>query len=91
MKYKIMVDVSFTDKLDETIHYQPGDIIETKVDEKRKENIVARGLGHVVEEITEEKPKTKGKEKSKKEEVEPTTDEIVEETTEEVEPTTDEK
>ena len=40
MKYKIMVDVSFTDKLDEAIHYQTGDIIKTKVDEKRRENIV---------------------------------------------------
>ena len=60
MKYKMMVDVSFTDKLDETIHYQPGDIIKTKVDEKRKENIVARGLGHVVEVIdTTDKDKKK--------------------------------
>lgn len=108
MKYKIMVDVSFTDKLDERFHYQPGDMIETEVNEKRKENIVARGLGHVVEETTEEvEPKTKGKGKSKKEEIvepiteeesitetteeEPTTEEIVEETTEEVENPTDKK
>ena len=67
MKYKIMVDVSFTDKLDETIHYQPGEIIKTKVDEKRKENIVARGLGHVVEEIdTTDKDKKKKAEEAKK-------------------------
>ena len=60
MKYKMMVDVSFTDKLDETIHYKPGDIIKTDVNEKRKENIVARGLGHVVEEIdTTDKDKKK--------------------------------
>lgn len=89
MKYKIMVDVSFTDKLDETIQYQPGDIIETPVNEKRKENIIARGLGHVVEEVdttdkTKDKGKGKGKGKGKKEEiVEPTTEEepITEETT----------
>ena len=67
MKYKIMVDVSFTDKLDETIHYQPGEIIKTKVDEKRKENIVARGLGHVVEEIdiTDKEAKKKAEEAKK--------------------------
>ena len=91
MKYKMMVDESFTDKLDERFTYQPGDLIETKVDEKRKEDLVAKKLAHVVEEITEKvEPKTKGKEKGKKEEIvepitekEPTTEEI----TEEVEPT----
>jgi len=89
MKYKMMADESFTDKLDETIEYVPGDIIKTKVDEKRKEDLVARKLAHVVEEV---EPKTKGK--GKKEEIvepiteeEPTTEEIVEEITEEVEPT----
>ena len=68
MKYKIMVDVSFTDKLDEAIHYQPGDIIKTKVDEKRKENIVARGLGHVVEETdtTDKDKKKKAEEEAAK-------------------------
>lgn len=64
MKYKIQVDVSFTDKLNETIHYQPGDIIKAPVDEKRKEDIVARGLGHVVEEIdTTDKAKNKAEKK----------------------------
>ena len=67
MKYKIMVDASFTDKLDETIHYQPGDIIKTDVNEKRKENIVARGLGHVVEVIdTTDKAKKKAEEEAAK-------------------------
>lgn len=51
MKYKMMADESFIDKLDETIEYVPGDIIKTKVDEKRKEDMVARKLAHVVEEI----------------------------------------
>lgn len=51
MKYKMMVDESFTDKLNETITYQPGDIIKTKVDENRKEDLVARKLAHVEEVI----------------------------------------
>ena len=67
MKYKIEVDVAFTDKFNEKINYQPGDIVKTKVDEKRKDNIVDRGLGHVVEEI-DTTNKEKGKDKGKKEE-----------------------
>ena len=72
MKYKIEVDVPFTDKLNETIHYQIGDMIKTPVDEKRKENIVARGLGHVVEEIdtTDKEAKKKAEEAKKKAEEE---------------------
>ena len=71
MKYKMMVDVSFTDKLDETIQYQPGDMIKTKIDEKRKENIVARGLGHVVEAIdTTDKAKKKADEETAKKKAE---------------------
>ena len=71
MKYKVEVDVPFTDKLNETIQYQVGDIIKTPVDEKRKENIVARGLGHVVEEIdTTDKAKKKAEEAKKKAEEE---------------------
>lgn len=72
MKYKMMVDVSFTDKLDETIHYQPGDMIKTKIDENRKENIVARGLGHVVEEIdtTDKDKKKKAEEEAAKKKAE---------------------
>ena len=71
MKYKIMVDVSFTDKLDERFHYQPGDMIKTEVNEKRKENIVARGLGHVVEEIdTTDKAKKKAEEEAAKKKAE---------------------
>ena len=71
MKYKIMVDVPFTDKLNETIQYQVGDIIKTPVDEKRKENIVARGLGHVVEEIdTTDKAKKKAEEEAAKKKAE---------------------
>ena len=97
MKYKIEVDVPFTDKLNETIHYQIGDVMKTPVDEKRKENIVARGLGHVVEEIIENKDETKGKGKGKgkKEEVveppvDPTTDDKGDDEPP-VDPTTDEK
>lgn len=91
MKYKMMADESFTDKLDETIKYQPGDIIKTKVDEERKENLVVRKLAHVVEEIDttddENKPKNKGKGKGKKEEVveppvDPSTDDELTEPTE---------
>ena len=72
MKYKIMVDISFTDKLNETIHYQPGDMIKTEVNEKRKENIVARGLGHVVEEIdtTDKDKKKKAEEEAAKKKAE---------------------
>ena len=68
MKYKMMADESFTDKLDERFHYVPGDIIKTEVNEKRKENIVARGLGHVVEEIdtTDKDKKKKAEEEAKK-------------------------
>ena len=81
MKYKMMVDVSFTDKLDETIHYQPGDMIKTKVDEKRKENIVARGLGHVVEEIdtTDKDKKKKAEEEAAKKKAEEEAKKLAEE------------
>lgn len=64
MKYKMMVDEGFTDKLNEKFIYQPGDIIKTKIDEKRKEDLVARKLAHVVEETTD-----KGKDKDKKEKI----------------------
>lgn len=70
MKYKMEADECFTDKLNETIKYVPGDMIKTKIDEERKEYLVTRKLAHVVEEIdTTDKDKTKGKEKGKKEEV----------------------
>ena len=80
MKYKIQVDVSFTDKLNETIHYQVGDIMKTPVDEKRKENIVARGLGHVVEEIdTTDKAKKKAEEEAAKKKAEEAAKKLAEE------------
>lgn len=70
MKYKMMADESFTDKLNETIKYQPGDIIKTKIDELRKDDLVARKLAHVVEEIDttnkEEAAKKKAEEEAKR-------------------------
>lgn len=68
MKYKMMADEGFTDKLDETIKYVPGDMIKTEVDEERKENLVARKLAHVVEEndTTDDKAKKKAEEEAAK-------------------------
>ena len=81
MKYKIMVDISFTDKLDETIQYKPGEIIKTEVNEKRKEDIVARGLGHVVEEIdtTDKDKKKKADEEAAKKKAEEEAKKLAEE------------
>lgn len=68
MKYKMVADESFTDKLDETIEYMPGDMIKTKVDEKRKDDMVARKLAHVVEEIdTTDKAKKEAEKKAAEE------------------------
>lgn len=81
MKYKMEVDVSFIDKLNETIEYQKGDIVKTPVDEKRKEDLVVRKLAHVVEEAAkklaeEEEAKKKAEEEAakKKASENPTTD-----------------
>ena len=70
MKYKMIVDEGFTDKLDENITYQPGDKIKTEINEKRKEDLVARKLAHVVEEIdtTDKTKKNTKKEKEKEKE-----------------------
>lgn len=63
MKYKLIVDYEgLTDKYDESKRYKKGEELIT--DEKeRADDLVSRGLAHIVEEIEEEKPKKKSSKK----------------------------
>lgn len=65
MKYKLIIDVEeMRDKYDSSILYKKGDELIT--DEKeRVDDLVERGLAHIVENKQEEK-KPKGKTTSKK-------------------------
>ena len=67
MKYKMMADESFNDKLNEKYTYKPGDMIKTEINENRKDDLVSRKLAHVVEEIdTTDKAKKKAEGAAKK-------------------------
>ena len=68
MKYEMIADECFTDKLDESITYKAGDKIKTKIDENRKEDLVSRKLAHVVKEIdtTDKDKKKKAEEEAAK-------------------------
>ena len=67
MKYQMMADESFVDKLNESITYKPGDVLKTEINENRKNDLVVRKLAHVVKEIdTTEEAKKKAEEEAAK-------------------------
>lgn len=62
MKYKLQVDKLFVDKFDHKTEYKIGD--EIIVEEERKNDLVERGLAHIIEEL---KKDIKTKKKTSKE------------------------
>lgn len=65
MNYKMMCDISFVDKLDESLKYIPGDVIKTPVNENRMKYLVENKMAHVIKKIVISNEKTKNTEKEK--------------------------